>query len=87
MAKSRRPDESPPQRPTLVDVATSRCPKCGSTERTDYSDTLTTVVDAPGDHPRFGLYNKVVLRRTKCKACDQARIDRSYELTANKIPE
>lgn len=69
-----------PQRPApLSDVGLSRCPKCGSTDRAPYArketkDLATTLVRAGGP------YNRIVYRWTKCIACDQVRVDRTFEL-------
>lgn len=55
----------------------SRCPKCGSTERTAY--TKTTEIDVIGEEA--GLpFNTVVWRTCKCLACGQWRRDRTTEL-------
>lgn len=61
----------------IVDAPASCCPKCGSTERTDYSDT--TRIAHNGIH-NGREYSQVVWRTTACKMCGQRRRDRSYEL-------
>ena len=62
----------------LVNVAASRCPKCGSTERSRYVCVVrrpSTGMDADGQP-----HSHVVWRRTRCRACGQSRVDRSFEL-------
>ena len=56
---------------------TSKCPKCGSTDRTPYSQTRAIAI--AGVDPDFGSYTHVVKRWTKCKSCNQARTDHSLE--------
>lgn len=56
----------------------SRCPKCNSTERTGYTDVRTLPVAGVMDDGT--TYDTVIWRRTRCKACNQTRIDKSYEL-------
>ena len=63
---------------TVVDADLPRCPECGSTDRTDYNDCNT--IEFEGVHERFGSYSHIVLRRTRCKQCDRARVDRFYEM-------
>ncbi len=60
-----------------IDVATSRCQKCGSTERASY--TSKEEVEHGGTDAAGQPYTHVVWRRTKCLACGQHRIDRSVE--------
>lgn len=71
MAKSPRQEVS-----IKVEMTPSRCPICGSTERSPYHGTIEreiagTLVDGRS-------YTHVVWRRTTC-VCGQQRIDRSYE--------
>ena len=56
----------------------SRCPKCKSTERTGYTDVRSMSVDGVMDDG--SRYDTVIWRRTRCKACNQTRIDKSFEL-------
>jgi len=55
----------------------SRCPKCQSTERGPY--TRTTKQAHAGVDPDGHPYTHVVRRWTRCLACGQSRIDRTYE--------
>ena len=68
----------PKAKTPIVDAPPSCCPKCGSTERTDYSNT--TRVAYNGIH-EGKEYSHVVWRTTSCKKCGQRRRDRSYEMT------
>lgn len=61
---------------TIVDVETSRCPRCGSTEREPYSGTTAQAYAGTfGGRP----YTHILRRRTRCCACGAARIDRAFE--------
>ncbi|MDE2100066.1 MAG: hypothetical protein KGL39_22620 [Patescibacteria group bacterium] len=65
------------------DVPASRCkvPGCNSTERTRYHGvTFQTIA---GLDPEGKPYNRVVWRNTTCKACGQARVDRTFENVAD----
>lgn len=62
---------------TTVDVELSRCPCCGSTERSEYLDRL--VQEYEGTTPAGDPYNRIVRRRTRCLSCGQQRIDRTFE--------
>lgn len=70
----------------IVEMQKSQCPKCGSTERTEYNQTRAPmVVGGTKDGKKF---NAVVWRRTTCKVCGQARIDKCYEfLSTINSPE
>lgn len=61
----------------IAEAHVSRCAKCGSTDRTAYSNTK--VYPFPGTDREGHPYTHVVRRTTRCKACGQARIDRSVE--------
>ena len=71
-----RPNGSKTKKRPTVNETASRCPRCGSTDRTAY--TQTRVVDGGGTAPDGKPFNQVRLGWTSCKACGQARIDRSY---------
>lgn len=60
----------------------TRCPKCGSTDRTPY--TLRLVQRHEGFDPAGKPYTAIVRRRTSCAACGQHRIDRHYEFKRAK---
>jgi hypothetical protein len=61
------------------DVITSRCKRCGSSKRKPYQSDPTTL-EAGGVDPITGApYTHVIWRRTACKQCGQARIDKCYE--------
>lgn len=77
MAKIKRQQQSKSEVPKVITVATSRCPTCGSTDRDPYYGVKTMAhggITADGD-----LYTHVVWRRTRCCACGQIRIDKSFE--------
>lgn len=71
------PADAPPRAEYLGAVfVTSRCPRCDSTERAGYFGTITTAYEGEFNGRR---YTHVVRRRTRCLACGQHRLDRSYE--------
>ena len=75
-SKGGRPPGSPNRDYELVAAEPTRCPKCGSTERTPYRN--------PTEQAYAGVdqgkpYTHIVRRYTSCKACGQFRIDRSHE--------
>ena len=75
--KPDRPKGAKTQSRPVSDGQPTRCPACGSTERTPYSQTKKQPhggVDAAGKP-----YTHVVRRWTACAACGQARVDRTYE--------
>jgi len=61
----------------VVPVEPSRCPDCGSTDRTGYVNT--DAQEHPGTTADGEPYTHIVRRRTICKNCGRHRIDRSYE--------
>lgn len=67
----------PPAKPPVNQVAASRCPKCGSTERTGYEHV--SEMEFGGKDPEGNEYTHVVRKSTNCKACGQRRIDRILE--------
>jgi hypothetical protein len=61
----------------IVHSESTRCPACGSTDRTGYHNTAVQEhcdVDAAG-RP----YTHILRRWCTCKSCGQQRIDRTYE--------
>ncbi len=75
-----KPKSARSKSPTpIVDAPPSCCPKCGSTERTDYSNT--TRIAYNGIH-QGREYTHVVWRTTNCSGCGQRRRDRSYEVAS-----
>ena len=67
------------QKPQDVsEVTLSRCKKCDSTEREAYFGT-PIVHDIAGIH-NGREYNRKVMKRTRCKACGQQRLDAFFEL-------
>ncbi|ODA28063.1 hypothetical protein [Planctopirus hydrillae] len=60
----------------------SRCPKCGSTERSVLS---TTSQQFAGIAPDGEPYNFIIRRRVRCSGCGQVRIDR--EFSQRRAPE
>ncbi len=81
---AKKPTANKPKRPhsqrtPVVDAAVTACPKCGSTERTGYNNK-TEVERAIAGTTRDGRpFTHVVWRRTKCKECNQHRVDRCHE--------
>lgn len=73
--RTKGPQKMP--KPPVNQVEESRCPKCDSTEREDYHNS--TEQEFGGTDPKGKPYTHIVRRRTKCVACGQERIDRSYE--------
>lgn len=78
--KATRTPEAPKQPAAINPVPASRCRKCQSTRRTEYSNTRRREIDGvePGTHKPFSA---VVWRNCKCLDCGQARVDRTYEYT------
>lgn len=72
-----RPKGSKTQNKETVQVVLSRCPHCGSTERTKYQNPR--IQEYPGIDPQGRSYKRTVWRHTKCVQCGQARIDKAYE--------
>lgn len=61
----------------VVAVIPGCCQKCGSTNREPYDKVLEREM---GGRLNGGIeYSHVVWRRTKCRACGQARTERHYE--------
>jgi hypothetical protein len=69
-------EAGPQEAPETVTVEPSRCQSCGSTEREKYFCTTTRAIAGSHDGQP---YTHIVWRRTRCKACGQVRIDKSYE--------
>lgn len=76
MAKPRGRPKGPRKATDIVTVLPSRCEKCHSTRRTEYSNTIEhPYIDVdPGGRP----YTAVVWRNTTCLDCGQARRDRTF---------
>ena len=55
----------------------TRCPNCDSTTRLPYEGTTTREISGKDEDGK--PYTHVVWRRTRCKKCNQARIDRTFE--------
>lgn len=80
MAKRRAAKAAKGSGPTeTVDVVESRCPKCGSSDRTKYINVIKRDISGIGTDGEE--YNRVVWRTTYCKKCGQRRVDRSFVLT------
>lgn len=76
---SKKAKEQPKrQQYTQVDVIPPACPKCLSTEREPYFAIKKLAVD--GITPNGVKYNRITFKRTRCKRCTQARVDRIFEL-------
>ena len=54
----------------------TRCPRCGSTDRTGYMRSSEQAFSGIKDG---NPYTHVVRKWTKCRKCNQHRIDRLYE--------
>lgn len=76
-AKKPRPRKSQKPTPPVVDAPATRCPRCGSTDREPYHRTVRRICN--GQLPSGEIYTAVVWRRTFCRQCGQARIDKSFE--------
>lgn len=77
--KKGRPRGSVTKKKAEVVGTLTRCPHCDSTERVPYFGTRS--MEYFGTDPSNGKkYNQITWRRTKCKACNRARIDKFYEL-------
>ena len=64
-------------KPDVVPTSKTRCPKCASTDRVAYFGVVTREIHGVDETGQ--PYTHVVWRRTRCKACDQTRIDRHRE--------
>lgn len=74
-----RPRGSKTQTVKQVHAPKSRCIRCGSTDRTPYTNRRHLDYAGTIDgHP----FNRVVWRRTTCVRCGQARDDKTHELTS-----
>lgn len=60
----------------IVNVHPSRCRVCGSTDRVGYHNTVIQEFAGIADGRS---YTHIVLRRTNCAGCGQARIDKTFE--------
>lgn len=69
---------APADKPT-VDGELTRCPRCGSTDRTSYTNRRE--LQHAGTTPAGRPFNLVVWRDTTCAECMQLRCDRHYEQT------
>jgi Zn ribbon nucleic-acid-binding protein len=78
----------PPGRPKgstnakiIVEVEASRCPKCGSSERTKYENPVRR------DYSGSGLeFVAIIYRTTRCVDCGQARRDQEKEYPPKVSP-
>lgn len=77
-----RPAGSQTEKPPVVTVPTSRCVKCQATERERYFRTEEKEI--AGRDPDGNEYTHVVWRWTRCTACGQVRVDRTYENRAKR---
>ena len=60
----------------VVETNSTRCPKCGSSNRTKYLTTRRVVFR--GFH-KGEPYNSVTFRACRCLECRQRRVDKSYD--------
>ncbi len=63
-------------------VEPSRCPKCGSTERSPYFGTVTR--DTAGVY-QGKPFDRIVRHRTRCGNCGQTRVDKEYHFRARRV--
>ena len=72
-------DVAAPAKAKAIDQAVavpSRCNRCQSSSRSDYSDTQTTrCVTTVAGQP----VTRIIRRRCQCLDCGQQRIDKSFE--------
>lgn len=61
----------------IAEASASRCPRCDSTERSEYHGTTERQIS--GTDSTGKPYTHVIWRRTTCTACGQQRVDRSYQ--------
>ena len=61
----------------VITVQPSRCPRCGSTRRSEYWGK--TVQEYAGIDPEGRPYTHIIRRRCRCLDCGQVRIDKTYE--------
>lgn len=72
-----RPRGSRNQPANQTDGQLTRCAKCGSTEREPYQ--WKQEQEFAGTDGGGQPYTHIVRRRTRCAACGQMRIDRTFE--------
>lgn len=60
-----------------AEVVATQCKGCGSSNRLPYFGKIERPI--AGVLPDGRDYTHVVWRRTRCRDCNQARIDRTYE--------
>lgn len=79
VAKKRgRPPGSKTEPRPVAELKLSRCPACGSTERSEYR--AKREMSFQGLSPDGHRCDAVVWRHTTCLSCGQLRIDKSWEL-------
>jgi hypothetical protein len=84
MSAARGRPKGSPNVDQVVTLEASRCPKCGSTRRSEYLDR--TVQEYEGLTSDGRPYNRIVRRRTRCLDCEQLRIDRTLEFEPPAAP-
>ena len=62
--------------PPIVAAELTRCPQCGSTERTKYHAVRERPIS--GILPDGRVYTAIKWRRTTCTECGQVRIERTH---------
>lgn len=67
----------------IVTVKASRCAKCGSTERTPYTNTLEREIAGLHEGQE---YTHILWRSTTCASCGQGRRDRCFENRPKPAP-
>ena len=76
-SKRGRPPGAKTEDRMVVSVIPAACPRCRSTSREPYDKVRERAI--AGRTVDGHAYTHVVWRKTKCKACGQARIERHYE--------
>lgn len=77
LGPGRPPGSTNEKQPEVVGTLT-RCPHCKSTKREPYFGINT--MEYTGTDPNGDPYNRITWKRTKCKSCQRARIDKFFEL-------
>lgn len=83
-AKRGRPIGAKTQQRDVVLVLPAACVRCHSTEREPYDKVRERAIT--GRTTDGHIYTHVVWRKTRCRACGQARIERHYEFRHEKKP-
>lgn len=66
-----------------TEVIASTCPRCGSSKRSKYQTAARRSIR--GKLPDGREFYLIIWRRCRCISCKQARIEKTYELSAVEI--